>query len=158
MHLILLLHQNKTDLNARGHIGTEILNKAETTLSVSKDTKTKIFVVSCEYSRDIAFDDFGFIIDEGVILPSDMPGDDNAKSKNPQYIDDTKHYAVSDSIFKNNEKLSYTELQDAIIYGFGNSFGSSASRAFITHYLNKGWIIKLRDGHKTFYAYTRATF
>jgi hypothetical protein len=157
IHLILLLHQNKTDLNARGHIGTEILNKAETTLTVTKD-KSDIFIVSCEYSRDISFNDFGFTIEDGCIKGSNLPAEEKAQTKNPQYIEDQKHYQLSDSIFKNNTKLSYTELQDAIIYGFGNTFGRNVSRTFITHYLNKGWIIKLRDGHKTFYAYTRASF
>ena len=32
-----ILHQNKGDENARGHIGTELNNKAETVLLVEKD-------------------------------------------------------------------------------------------------------------------------
>ena len=34
-----LLHQNKGDEHARGHIGTELSNKAETVLQVEKDEK-----------------------------------------------------------------------------------------------------------------------
>ena len=37
IHLHTILHQNKGDDNARGHIGTELLNKAETVLQVEKD-------------------------------------------------------------------------------------------------------------------------
>ena len=158
LHLILLLHQNKTDLNARGHIGTEILNKAETTLTVSKDSKSNIFIVSCEYSRDIAFDDFGFIIDNGEILPADMPQDEKAKGKNPQLISDERHIEVLDKIFKSDSRITYYELQDKIIYGFGNIFGQSASRTFISHYFENGWLTKEHEGNKKFYRYERAIF
>lgn len=158
IHIILLLHQNKTDLNARGHIGTEILNKAETVLSVCKEAKTNTFVVSCEYSRDIAFDDFGFIIDNGEILPSNLSQDENTKNKNPKLMDDQKHQEILSSIFKNNTKLSYMELQDEIIYRMDNTFGRNSCRPFITHYEKNGWIVKQRDGHKVFYTYTRAIF
>lgn len=158
MHLILLLHQNKTDLNARGHIGTEILNKAETTLSVSKDTKSNIFVVSCEYSRDISFEDFGFIIDNGVILPSELPGQEQVKARNPQTINEQEHFKTLDSIFKGKEKLDGTDLNLSIRAGFNNSFGENHCRTFIFHYEQKNWIEKIRIGRNVFYEYKRAIF
>ena len=37
IHLHTILHQNKSDENARGHIGTEINNKAETIIQIDKD-------------------------------------------------------------------------------------------------------------------------
>ena len=37
IHIHTILHQNKGDENARGHIGTELNNKAETVLQVEKD-------------------------------------------------------------------------------------------------------------------------
>lgn len=58
IHIVLLLHQNKGDEHARGHIGSEVVNKAETTISVTKVDKSNIFKVVCEDSRDIPFDDF----------------------------------------------------------------------------------------------------
>ena len=39
IHIHTILHQNKGDENARGHIGTELSNKAETVLQVEKDEK-----------------------------------------------------------------------------------------------------------------------
>jgi hypothetical protein len=158
MHLILLLHQNKTDLNARGHIGTELLNKAETTLAVTKDAKRNIFVVSCEYSRDIAFDDFGFKIDNGVILPSELPGQEQGKARKPQLIDDQEHIKVLDIIYKDNEKLSGMELRDAVIYGFDSVFGENICRTFISHYFKKEWIKKIREGKYVSYIYKRSIF
>jgi len=93
-----------------------------------------------------------------MITASGLPKEEQTKSKTPQRIDDEKHISVLDHIYKVNDKLNYSELQDAIIYGFDNAFGKSASRGFISHYLDKNWIIKNRDGHKTYYTYTRAIF
>ena len=41
IHIICVLHQNKSDNNARGHIGTELINKAETVLSITVDEQDK---------------------------------------------------------------------------------------------------------------------
>ncbi len=63
IHIMLVLHQNKNDMNARGHIGTEAMNKAETVLSVSKDARNnEISIVTPEYCRDIEFEPFAFLI------------------------------------------------------------------------------------------------
>lgn len=40
IHLHTILHQNKSDENARGHIGTEINNKAETVIQIEKTRTT----------------------------------------------------------------------------------------------------------------------
>ena len=37
IHIQTVLHLNKGDDNSRGHIGTELNNKAETVLQVTKD-------------------------------------------------------------------------------------------------------------------------
>ena len=39
IHIQTVLHLNKGDNNARGHIGTELNNKAESVLLIAKDTK-----------------------------------------------------------------------------------------------------------------------
>ena len=53
IHVVTVLHQNKNDGNARGHLGSELVNKAETVLSVTKDSKEKdISIVEAEYCRN----------------------------------------------------------------------------------------------------------
>ena len=42
IHIHTILHQNKGDEHARGHIGTELSNKAETVLQVEKDEKNPV--------------------------------------------------------------------------------------------------------------------
>ena len=156
IHMPVILHQNKADVNARGHIGSELGNKAETVLSVTKDN-SGLFIVSCPYSKDENFEDFAFTITDGIIASSEMPQEEKAISTNPQRIGDQTHFMVLDQIFKTSEKLQRSELTDAIIYGFDNTFKEFACRSFIKHYLYKGWISNMRDGMKTFYTYNRAS-
>src|SRR5690606_13337193 len=50
IHIATVLHQNKGDNNARGHLGSELVNKAETTLSITKNPQDKdISIVEAEY-------------------------------------------------------------------------------------------------------------
>jgi hypothetical protein len=160
IHILNVLHQNKADGNARGHLGSELVNKAETVLSVNLDGDKTISTVDSEYSREMEFDTFSFIVNDNSLpeICGTPEKESETKSKKPQTMNDQKHYQASDSIFKNNKKLSYIELQDAIICEFGNTFGLSVCRTYISYYLKKGWIIKLQDGHKVFYTYTRAAF
>jgi len=60
VHIVNVLHQNKTDNNARGHIGSELLNKAEITIDLERDEKADCTLVKCESSRDIPFESFAF--------------------------------------------------------------------------------------------------
>jgi len=64
-HIMLVLHQNKNNANARGHIGTEAVNKAETVLRlVNKTGYTKVFP---EFCRSLEFEQFSFMINsEGL--------------------------------------------------------------------------------------------
>lgn len=64
-----VLHLNKTDNNARGHIGTELLNKAVCTIEMELDEKNGCTQVKCESSRDRAFETFAFTHDADE-LPS----------------------------------------------------------------------------------------
>ncbi len=75
IHIITVLHQNKADFNARGHIGTYLVNKAESVLSVTKDQKNKdISIVKAEYCKDKDFADFAFTInEEGLSVLADTP-------------------------------------------------------------------------------------
>ncbi len=65
IHLHTIPHQNKGDENARGHIGTELNNKAETVILVEKDKDDKeISKVEALHIRAMDFAPFGFRINE----------------------------------------------------------------------------------------------
>lgn len=70
--IISVLHQNKSDNNARGHLGSELCNKAETVLQVVKEGC--IATVSPVYSRNFEIDKFSFRIDsDGLPVGCDLP-------------------------------------------------------------------------------------
>jgi|ERR1035437_946666 5S rRNA maturation endonuclease (ribonuclease M5) len=159
IHMPVILHQNKADNNARGHIGSELGNKAEAIITITKDKKSDLFLVSCEDSKDKNFDDFAFTVDEsGIIQSSDMPQEIETKSKNPQYIDDQKYFEILDKIFKDEEKIPRIDFASKIKYAFGNIFGDNICRNFITYCLEKGWIDKIKEKKEVFYVYKRAIF
>ena len=74
IHIHTILHQNKGDENARGHIGTELNNKAETVLLVEKDKNNgDISNVSAMHIRAMDFEPFAFRINDSA-LPEAVDG------------------------------------------------------------------------------------
>ena len=68
IHIHTILHQNKGDENARGHIGTELNNKAETVLQVEKDKGNgDISHVSAIHIRAMDFEPFAFRINDKAL-------------------------------------------------------------------------------------------
>lgn len=156
IHIILLLHQNKNDLNPRGHIGSEVVNKAETVISVTKEDKSNVFKVSCEDSRDISFDDFSFAIsDEGLPTACDMPKVKQRKITDPQYIPSERHIDVLQSIFESVTEFTYSKLISAIKEEF--AIGRDASAKFCNFYLDNEWLIKDRKGMNTIYKFNNSS-
>ena len=63
LHIHCVLHQNKGDNNVRGHIGTEMNNKAETVLVITKSTTNPdISEVKALYQRCTLKDDISYLL------------------------------------------------------------------------------------------------
>ena len=63
-----ILHQNKRAENARGYIGTELNNKAETILRIEKDkSDSNISKVEAVHIRTMDFKPFAFRIIEQAL-------------------------------------------------------------------------------------------
>jgi hypothetical protein len=70
-HICCVLHQNKADENARGHIGTEIVNKSETVLTINKVVGDSSFSeVKSIYSRGHEIKEFKFSIENSIPVVS----------------------------------------------------------------------------------------
>ena len=70
LHICTVIHENYGSVKARGHIGTELANKAETVISVMADSEDRdMSYVSAVHTRDRSFKEFSFSID-GYGLPS----------------------------------------------------------------------------------------
>jgi hypothetical protein len=66
IHICTILHQNKADDNARGHIGTEVVNKSETVIQIAKAKDKKYSTVSAVYCRGIEPETFQFTIKDNI--------------------------------------------------------------------------------------------
>ncbi|MCQ4917141.1 mobilization protein, partial [Bacteroides nordii] len=61
IHIHTVLHLNMGDDNTRGHLGTELNNKAESIIQVTKsDLDTNYSTVAPKFIRDIEFQPFTF--------------------------------------------------------------------------------------------------
>ena len=67
-HISVIIHENKDGGKARGHIGTELSNKAETIFRVKLCEQDKrISIASGERTRGAPFDDFSFQISQNEL-------------------------------------------------------------------------------------------
>lgn len=70
--IITVIHQNKGDANARGHLGSELMNKSQSVIEMRK--LGNIGIARPLHCRDIEFNDFSFLIDEqGLPQPCGTP-------------------------------------------------------------------------------------
>lgn len=149
-HIVTVLHQNKGDTNARGHVGTELVNKAETIISVTRDETNKaVSIVSPEDCRDKDFEPFAFTVNDAglpeIFEDYELMGAGNKKrSFDPYNIPPETHHSVLKAAFIENEPLRYRELQSRLKVEFGaysQTLSDRAAQDLITYYQTKmGWL------------------
>ena len=84
LHIHCVLHLNKGDNNVRGHIGTEMSNKAETVLVISKSNENpNISEVHALHIREKEFKPFAFAVDDNglPVIAENHSFDSNVKPK-----------------------------------------------------------------------------
>ena len=123
LHIHTVLHLNKGDDNTRGHIGTELNNKAETILQISKNMENgKISEVRAMHIRDKEFTPFAFEIGEDSLphLVRDHHFKMSKKDRLAAYMDmsEEQHRTALEEAFSQNEVMGYQMLIDAIKKGY----------------------------------------
>jgi hypothetical protein len=150
IHIHTVLHLNKGDDNTRGHLGTELNNKAETVLQIAKDEFDKdISSVTAMYIRDIDFEPFAFRINENSLpeLVNDYQPKQTVSQKSFDYqeVPANKHREALENIFLEAEQVSYTNLIGKLQKGYatvGYSFGTNKAKLLKVFLENKRMIIK----------------
>lgn len=154
IHIVTVLHQNKSDNNARGHIGTELINKAETVLSVTKNEQDKdISVVEAQLCRNIDPEPFAFEIDaEGVpVIVDDFEIRTETKKNKFDVLDlePKKIYSMLETVYSNGKSFTYSELviQMKIAYKkyFNNKLGDNRAKELITRCKNENWLKQVKN-------------
>lgn len=140
-HIINVLHENKGDNNtARGHLGTELVNKAETILSVTKDPKQPIYsTIHAEMTRDNEFDDIIFSInDDGLPVICDHEiVQEEVKKNSPDSYDNHFHERLLIAVFDHKCIESYTGAWRAIkewLTNEGIKCGDNLAKEFQKYY------------------------
>lgn len=163
IHIVTVLHQNKSDTNARGHIGTELINKAETVLEVAKaENDTNISIVTPQQCRNIEPEVFAFEINEYGIPIIAENFEVRTETKKNRFdvtnLEDFKKYQLLTEVFSKGESFSYGKLVEQIIIAYQNQFNSSIgtnrTKLLITDCSNNGWLLQ----EKTKAPYTLGKF
>ena len=138
IHIHTILHQNKNDENARGHIGTELNNKAETVMQIEVDKEERsISVVEAIHIRDREFEPFAFRINSETLPELVEPYQSRKRgagrpAKGPfdpaRDIPEDVHRAALDAVFAEGSIGSYREYQERLKEGYelqGAKFGGN---------------------------------
>lgn len=120
IHIHTVVHQNKGDVNARGHLGTELSNKAETMLEVAKCTRNNnVSTVEAIHTRALEFQPFAFQINCDS-LP-ELAGGYNfeTQKRTPKPVNygemtDEQHMEVLKPIFSDTDSYGYKDFIDAL--------------------------------------------
>lgn len=152
LHIHTVLHLNKNDNNPRGHIGTELENKAETVLIISKNLQNNsISEVRPMHMRDKEFSTFAFHIDDNK-----LPVLDNGisvtvvkrREKSLVSLDNEVHQEILSKAFKNNSPTRYSDLVEMVSHAYedaGYKRGTNGIKDLLKLLSGKGIIVKQGD-------------
>ena len=158
IHIQTVLHLNKGDDNARGHIGTELNNKAETVLQITKDnTMPERSIVAPSIIRSKPFEKFAFRlkdVEDEICIPEIDTSytDTDCKSHRHSYheLSNTEHRKVLTQAFSLHEVLPYSKLIVALKEAYakivGLSYGQTKIKELLQFLLNKGIVVKEERG------------
>lgn len=156
LHIHTVLHLNKGDDNTRGHLGTELNNKAETVLQITKCREDgNMSEVKVMHIRDKEFIPFAFYIN-GQALPelvenySASATKKNAKITYTQFTKEQHRTAIELAIGE-NKPLQYKAMLETLTKGYteyGYPRGHCTMVSIMKHLIQLNLIIK--DG-KTYY-------
>lgn len=160
IHVLTVIHMNKSNDSIRGTIGTELQNKAETVVSISVDDANKdVSIVEALYCRDKEFDPFAFAINEQglpYVVEDWQPTQRLTNRKNskdhtpkpprsvtPGQLNTDQHQSILKRAFLEKDPAGYKEtylrIKAAAEY-FGHSFGESKAKEFHSFYKDAGYL------------------
>jgi KaiC/GvpD/RAD55 family RecA-like ATPase len=141
LHIITVLHQNKGDENVRGHLGSELENKAESVITVRKLTGQELFSqVESKSMRDQNFNSFNFgIADGNTMYESDNL--ESSQNKAPKFneFSDSQYREMITETFGFYPSLQYKDIWQGIKSASG--VGDVKAKSIVTHLKDKGFIL-----------------
>lgn len=157
LHIINVIHQNKIDTNARGHLGTELVNKSESVISIEK--KNEVSIVKQVQLRGKDFKSFAFSINE-YGTPFLIDGYNEKAKKEafnqqiPENFDLEYHQGILTDLIFHGQKYGKVELCTLLKNEWakkGFEITNKAMFGFIDYYSNNGLIRRLGENLKAKY-------
>jgi len=152
IHIIVVLHENPGSDKARGHIGTELTNKAETVIALEVDkSDDNISTVTAGFCRNKSFKPFAFeITDDGLpkIIEDYVIQSKSKKGFDVLTLDPIDKFQILKEVFKNGEGFQHGELTTQIKVVLDKKYqgtkgkGQSKIKQLITESKNDGWLIQ----------------
>ena len=156
IHIVVVLHENPGSDKARGHIGTELMNKAETVIALQVDKYDEsISIVNAGFCRNKSFKPFAFkITNEGLpkIIDDYVIQSKSKKGFDVLTLSQSDKFTLLQKVFKNGEGFQHGELITQIKIVLDNKYqgtkgkGQSKIKQLITESKNNGWLIQ--DGSR----------
>lgn len=154
LHIHCVLHLNKNDSNTRGHIGTELENKAETVLIISKNKQdTSISEVKPMHTRDKEFTSFAFHIDDNSLPVLEVGFHVTVvkqKDKPLTSLDDDIHQTILSKLFDEHTPIKYEEMVNLLSDGYaaeGYKRGKNGVKDLLKQLTNKSIITRNESGY-----------
>ena len=154
IHVLSVLHENKSGTDARGHAGTEITNKSESVLQFTKhpDLGKYTTIIKGEYTRGMGFEDFSFTIDDnGLPIIDDIDKVHTKKKDQFDILPESYEPKQHTDVLKNKSNLdpaneySRQDICDRIKSGwhkYGIKLSVRKLTTFLNYYLDTEIIIK----------------
>ena len=153
IHIVVVLHENPGSDKARGHIGTELMNKAETVITVQIDKyDDDVSIVSAGFCRNKSFKPFAFKITYDGLPKIIEDYDIEMKSKKKGFdvlnLSSEEKFQLLEKVFKNGERFQHSELVLQIRIVLDKNFNGSKGKGenkiikLITESKNEGWLIQ----------------
>ena len=152
IHMVVVLHENPGSDKARGHIGTELMNKAETVIALQVDKYDgSISIVSAGFCRNKSFKPFAFeITDDGLpkIIEDYVIQSKSKKGFDVLTLSQSDKFTLLQKVFKNGEGFQHGELTTQIKVVLDKKYqgtkgkGQSKIKQLITESKNDGWLIQ----------------
>lgn len=160
IHIHTILHQNKNDEHARGHIGTELNNKAETIMQIEVDKDDKsVSVVEAIHIRDKEFEPFAFRINDEALpelvecySPKEKRVGRPKKEEFDPYRDipEMVHRQVLETTFANGDIEGYDNVRQTLQTAYANAgykLSYNKSVAVLKFLTNKRMVVKEKKGY-----------
>lgn len=153
IHIVVVLHENPTSDKARGHLGTELTNKAETVITIEVEKNDEnVSIVSAGFCRNKSFKPFAFKITENglplIIEDYEIELKEKKRGFDVLRLSSEEKFQILKEVFKVNYSYQHSELVRQIRVELDKNFkgskgkGENKIKQLITESKNKGWLIQ----------------